>query len=68
MVKRFILYVPQFSAFLIRCIYQLLVNKVLTINDDVLYLNDVAHEWCKYEQQLYVKGNVQRVGYVSMHF
>ena len=42
MVKRFILYVPQFSAVLIRCIYQLLVNKVLTINEDVLYLNDVA--------------------------
>ena len=42
MVKRFILYVPQFSAVLIRCIYQLLVNKVLTINEDVLYLTDVA--------------------------
>ena len=42
MVKRFILYVPQFSAVLIRCIYQRLVNKVLTINEDVLHLNDVA--------------------------
>ena len=42
MVKRFILYVPQFSAVLIRCIYQLLVNKLLKINEDVLYLNDAA--------------------------
>ena len=39
MVKRFIIYVPQFSALLIRCIYQLLLNKLLTINEDVLYLN-----------------------------
>ena len=39
MLKRFILCVPQFSALLIRCIYQLLLNKLLTINEDVLYLN-----------------------------
>ena len=44
MVKRFILYVPQFLAILIRCIYQLLVNKLLTINEDVLYLNRPLHE------------------------
>ena len=42
MVKHFISHVPQFSAVLIRYIYQLLVNKVLTINEDVLYFYDVA--------------------------